>query len=205
MRCLKRLWTDWPLFILVALLIGATQIVHAQNAQAEPVTLKLERIDNAFFLSTQLNFELPPVVEEALLKGIAIYFVAEVDVLRERWYWTNVKINSLQRHIRLAYHPLTRHWRLNVSTGDFVDPAQGIALNQNFDNLHDAMDGIRRMTRWHLAELADIDPNAKYFADFRFRLDLAQLPRPLQIGTLGQSDWQIFLNVKQGISMETIK
>ena len=44
-----------------------------------------------------------------------MYFVAEGDILRERWYWYDKRIVSVQRHIRLAYQPLTRRWRLNVN------------------------------------------------------------------------------------------
>ena len=37
---------------------------------------------------------------------------------------------------------------------------------------------------------------------FAFRLDLAQLPRPLQIGTLGQSDWSVELSQEQLLDAE---
>jgi hypothetical protein len=206
MHCLKRLQSELLLVsIFVSLLFGLGQVVQAQNVQVEPVTLKLERVDNTLILSTQVNFELPTAVEDALIKGIAVHFVAEVDVLSARWYWTDRRINSLQRHIRLVYHPLTRRWRLNVSAGELVESEQGVALNQNFDSLQDAMENIRRMTPWRLAEIADLEPDAKYFVNFRFRLDLAQLPRPLQIGTLGQADWQIVFSSKRDFQMDAIK
>lgn len=206
MPCLKRRWSDWFLLLfLLGQLLGAAQVARADGAQADSVALKVERADGALFLSAQISFDLPAVVEDALLKGIAIYFVAEVDVLKDRWYWTNKKINSLQRHARLWYHPLTKRWRLNISSGDIADSSQGMALNQNFDNLHDALDAVRRMAHWRLAEIADIDPTVRHYIDFRFRLDLTQLPRPLQIGTLGQSEWQIVLTAKQDIGGDPAK
>jgi hypothetical protein len=202
-RCLKRLRPDWfaSLFV-VALFLGVTQFVHAQNSSLASPVLNFQREDNALWLSTQLKFDLPQVVEDAMMKGVPMYFVAEAEVLRERWYWTNLKFSSVQRRMRLAYHPLTRRWRLNVSAGEVSETSQGIALNQNFDRLEDAMDQIRRISHWRLVDLSDLERGVPHLVEFRFRLDLTQLPRPLQIGTLGQTDWQIVLYAKQELAGE---
>jgi hypothetical protein len=39
--------------------------------------------------------------------------------------------------------------------------------------------------------LAQVEVDAKHRVDFSFRLDLTQLPRPLQLGILGESDWNL--------------
>jgi len=153
--------------------------------------LTLERNEGGVLLSAHFNFGLPVVVEDALQKGIPIYFVARADVLRERWYWTNRKISSVQRRMRLAYHPLTRRWRLNVGSGDMTEDTQRLSLSQNFDTLDEVMAAVRRISRWKVAETADIEPGSQHLVNFSFALDTSQLPRPLQIGTLGQSDWLI--------------
>jgi hypothetical protein len=205
-RCLKKLQPDWLVWLLMVVLLGmACGPVRAQSAPLESLILKIERSDDGLLLSTQLAFELPGVVEDALLKGIPIYFVAEVDVLRERWYWTNRKLTTVQRHMRLAYQPLTRRWRLNVGSGEISALAQGLALNQNFENVQDAMAAVRRIVHWRIADTADIEGGVKHIIDFRFRLDVAQLPRPLQIGTLGQSDWQIALSATHILGAEVGK
>jgi len=205
-HCLTKRWSNWlTLFCVATLFWGVAPWARAQTVPTTPIgepLLKFERYDNSLWLSAQLQFDLPLVVEDALLKGIPIYFVAEVDVLRERWYWTNRKLISLQRNLRLSYHPLTRRWRLNVSAGEVAESSQGLALNQNFDNLEAAMDAVRRISHWRIAELVDIEPGATHFVEFRFRLNLTQLPRPLQIGTLGQSEWRIQLSAKQNVSLD---
>lgn len=202
-HCLKNQRLSWLAWLLVAVLCGMTVgVVRAESMPLAVPELKLERLDDGLWLSTTLKFELPGVVEDALLKGIPIYFVAEAEVLRERWYWTDRKVSSVQRQVRLAYHPLTRRWRLNVAAGDISESAQGLALNQNFDSVQDAMDAVRRVSHWRIADAADIEAGAKHVVEFRFRLDVAQLPRPLQIGTLGQSDWQISLAGTQTLNME---
>lgn len=205
-HCLKNQRPSWLAWLFAAVLCGmAAGVLRAETVPLAAPELKLERLDDGLWLSTTLKFELPGVVEDALLKGIPIYFVAEVDVLRERWYWTNRKVSSVQRQVRLAYHPLTRRWRLNVTAGDINESGQGLALNQNFDSVQDAMAAVRRVSHWRIADAADIEPGAKHVVEFRFSLDVAQLPRPLQIGTLGQSDWQISLATTQTLNLETGK
>lgn len=197
-HCLKNQRPSWRAWLLALLLCSvASGVVRAAGVIPGAPELKLERIEDGLWLSASLNLELPVVVEEALLKGIPIYFVAEAEVLLERWYWTNRKLSSARRNLRLAYHPLTRRWRLNVTEGDVSESAQGLSLNQNFDSVQEAMAAVRRVSHWRIADVADIEPARKHIVSFRFWLDVAQLPRPLQIGTLGQSDWQVSVKAAQ--------
>ncbi len=207
---ITRCWKSWLPRLLLGWLATAVlglgvALAQTPMAGSEPPLLRLERSDEALWLSTQLQFDLSPAVIDALHKGIPIFFVAEADVLRERWYWTNKRIVSAKRQFRLAYQPLTNRWRLNISSGEIAEPALGLALNQNFDSWTDALATIRRMTRWKIAEAADLAPGARYLVAFRFRLDLAQLPRPLQIGTLGQTDWSVVLGSEQLLESESGK
>jgi hypothetical protein len=153
--------------------------------------MQVERQSDGLYLSAQLQFELPAVVEEALLKGVSMYFAAEADVYRARWYWTDKKLLTAERHMRLAYHPLTRRWRLNVASGPLSGANLGLTLSQNYETLPDAVAALRRFSRWKIAEAADVDAEQKHNIEFRFKLDLSQLPRPFQIGALGQADWNI--------------
>lgn len=207
-RCLKsllpRLLLGWLATAVLGLGLGLA-LAQVPSTGTEPPVLRLERADDALWLSTQLQFDLAPAVVDALHKGIPIFFVAEADVLRERWYWTNKKIASARRQFRLAYQPLTNRWRLNITSGEIAEPALGLALNQNFDSWTAALATVRRMTRWKIAEASELAPNARYLVEFRFRLDLAQLPRPLQIGTLGQSDWSVVLGSEQLLDTESAK
>lgn len=181
---------------------GATQ---AQSTTTEITLFKLEQTDDALLLTASVKFELSAAVEEALLKGVAMIFVAEADVLRERWYWTNKKVASAERHMRLAYQPLTRRWRLNVGSGVITAAGLGLALNQNFETLADALLAVQRLSRWKIADVAELDLEQRHLVEFRFRLDMSQLPRPFQIGMLGQNDWNISVSTIQPLLLESGK
>lgn len=191
-------------WLATAVLGLSVALAQAPSSGAQP-PLRLERADDALWLSTQLEFDLSQAVVDALHKGIPIFFVAEADVLRERWYWTNKKIATARRQFRLAYQPLTNRWRLNITSGEIVEPALGLSLNQNFESWTEALNTVSRISRWKIADAADLAPGVRHIVDFRFRLDLAQLPRPLQIGTLGQSDWSVVLSSEQLLDVESAK
>ncbi len=179
-------------------------LARAQNA-TDISQFQVERIDDEIALSAQLDFELPAAVEDALLKGIPLFFVTELDLLRERWYWYDKKLSTLERHIRLTYQPLTRRWRIVVTTGTGDGGRLGLTLNQSFNTLPQALMGIKRVSRWKVADVSELDAKFKYRVEFRFRLDLNQLPRPFQIGAIGQSDWNIAATISAPLPNISIK
>ena len=209
MVSITRCWKSLLPSLLLGWLASAVLGLSVALAQASPpdaeLSLRFERTDDALWLSTQLEFELSQSVVDALHKGIPIYFVAEADVLRVRWYWTNKAVATARRQFRLAYQPLTRQWRLNIISGQVVETELGLSLNQNFESWSEALNTVRRISRWKIANAADLASNASHIVDFRFRLDLTQLPRPLQIGTLGQSGWSVELSKEQVLDAELVK
>ena len=205
-HCLKNARLDLlGLLVCVGLAWGVPGFAWADAPGTEISLLKLEREGDSVLLTATVKFELPAVVQDALLKGIPLFFVAETDILRERWYWSHKKILSAERHMRLAFQPLTRRWRLNVASGLITNAGLGMALNQNFDNLHDALAAVQRISRWDIADASDINLDQRHLVDFRFRLDVLQLPRPLQIGTLGQTDWDISASIRRPLDLESVK
>ena len=193
-------------FLVVCLAGLAHGNAQAQESVAAQVTsFKLERASDGIYMSAQIQFELPQAVEDTLQKGVPIFFVAQSELLQERWYWYDRRVAFAQRSMRLSYQPLTRRWRLNVSQGVPNDMNQSQALNQNFDSLDDALSAIRRISRWRVVESVPVDLDARLDVLFSFRLDMDKLPRPFQIGNIGQSDWDIAASAKGIVPAEISK
>ena len=202
-HCWKNTRLELAAVLLGALLAAAfPSLLRADTTSAEVSMLRLERLPDGIFLYANVKVELPAAVEDALMKGVPMFFVAQADVVRHRWYWTDRRVASAQRHMRLAYHPLTRRWRLNVASGVITASSVGLALNLNFDSLPDAMSAVQRMSGWKIADASQIEADATHKVEFRFELDLAQLPRPFQIGVFGQPDWSISATASQQIGPE---
>ena len=105
--------------MLVACLILPVNMAAADVAPPETPQVRIDRTEEGLYLSAQVRLELTPVVEDALFKGVPMFFVAEAEVFRSRWYWTDQKIIGTSKSWRLAYQPLTRRWRLNAASGIF--------------------------------------------------------------------------------------
>jgi hypothetical protein len=167
---------------------------HAQPpavSQVEVSELRLERSDGALLLQSTLRLDLGNAVEEALQKGMPLYFVTEAELVRDRWYWYDKKMNTIARHYRLAYQPLTRMWRLNVSREPIGTVGLASSLSQTFETLPEALAAIRRTVNWKLTDVSELGSDNKYTLIFKFRLDVSQLPRPFQMMAGSQSEWNL--------------
>ena len=77
-----------------------------------------------------------------------------------------------------------------------------MALTQNFDALAEAMAAVQRISRWKIADASELELSQRHLLQFRFRLDVTQLPRPLQIGTLGDTDWDLAVSATRPVQLE---
>ena len=191
----------WSLLLTLTLVLSSlvvAGVARAQNSNANTSAMQLGRSESELFLNAQIAFDLSPILQDALIKGVPLIFVAQAEITRDRWYWYDKTITAASRTMRLSYQPLTRRWRLNVGSG-------GVSLPQYFDNLNEALASIKRLIRWRVADLSEIDPKAAHTLYFKFKLDLTELPRPFQIGLIGHDEWQIETNSSLRFVAESIK
>ncbi len=189
-------------FLLAAILCLLWASATWAAAPTEITQLRTERTDDGIYLSAVVRFDVPPVVEDALLKGIAIYFVVEADIYRDRWYWTDLRVASAARTLRLAYQPLTGRWRVNIVSG-LIASSSGLraTLSQNYETMPEALSAIQRVAHWKIADASEVEPGEAYMLNLNFWLDLSQLPRPFQIGVAGQRDWTISAQVRDRLRL----
>ena len=195
-----RPWAEGLVRLLLVLALALPCL--AVRAGVELEQLRVERHDAELLLHAHLKLELGAAVEEALTKGVAVHFVAEAELMRDRWYWYDRKIGHVSRYYRLAYQPLTRQWRLQVASEPIYAGGAGSAIAQSFDSLAAALDVVRRQSGWKLADAAELDPESRQYVLYRFRLDMSQLPRPFQIGAGNQADWSLSLSRQLRIAPE---
>jgi len=194
--CCKRLRSlseRWLLALALTALSG-----HAL-AGAELEQLRVERQEQGVVLHAHLRLDLGATVEDALMKGVAVHFVAEAELMQDRWYWYDRKVAQANRYYRLAYQPLTRQWRLQVASEPMAMGGVATSLAQTFDSLQAALDVIRLQSGLKLTE-TDAQPDARQYVVYRFRLDMSQLPRPFQIATGSQAGWN--LNLSQTLRIQ---
>jgi hypothetical protein len=158
----------WPLRRVRAATAGAIELVR----------LDLVRAEQSLQLEFDARFDLPAGVEDALQKGVALHFLASCEVMRGRWYWRDKRLATTSRAWRLTYQPLTFSYRVSLG-----------GLSQTYLTLREALRAVQRLSQWRIAEGSDAE-DAEY-VDFSYRLDVDQLPRPLQITLGDQPDWSL--------------
>ncbi len=179
--CLRR----WFIGMALALALGVA--ANASAAADERIGLMSAVLEPAaagqapgIYLDATFEFELAPTLDEALHKGIALYFAIEFELSRERWWWLNRKLVSTQLVYRLSYSPLTRQYRL----------ARG-GLSQPFETLDEALALMKSVRNWKVMDRGLLKPGEDYVAELRMRLDTSQLPKPFQVNAIASREWTL--------------
>jgi hypothetical protein len=167
-------------------LLALLALLPARADGPEFMEFNVSRTGEGVFLDFALRFDLPRNVEDALQKGVPLYFVAQAEVFQPRWYWRDRRIARATRVWRLAFQPLTRKYRVTFG-----------GLNQSYDTLADALASVRRVADWKIVEEGQIEEDERHYVEFSYRLDTTLLPRPMQIGIGGQPEWTLVLERDQ--------
>lgn len=173
----------WPLWLAIGTSMVAPSPVLAQErigvmaAALEPAT---RETGDALLLNATFEFEMPQALEEAVQKGIALYFIIEFEMFRKRWYWFDRRVAASTLTYRLSYSPLTRQYRL----------ARG-GLSQPFESLDEALGLLKSVRNWRVADKGLLSPREEYDAQVRMRLDVTQLPKPFQVNAITSREWTL--------------
>jgi hypothetical protein len=155
-----------------------SDVARAEGAAVE--TAKIELTDEGYQLNADIELQLSPVLQDAVRKGVPLYFVAEFQLSRGRWYWLDQSVVAARRDRRVSYAPLTEQYRVITS-----------GISQNVTTFEDVRRLLSRVRSWTVAEKGQLKPGEKYEAALRFRLDTAQLPKPFQLNVITSKDWAL--------------
>jgi hypothetical protein len=175
------LLTSW---LLIACLLGPAP------ARAEGVSIaraELERTDEGYKIALSVALELTRALEDAVTRGVPLYFTTEVEISRPRWYWFDKKVASTSQTVRISYNVLTHQYHAAING----------RLHQSFNSLEEALFLVRRPNRWLIAEKDALDAGETYTLAVRAGLDIARLPKPFQVHALNSSDWNFSSDWKQ--------
>jgi len=157
--------------------------IFSTSASAEGIKIKsfeLERIDSDWLLNATFEIELSSGLEDAVQKGVVLYFQTEFDLTRSRWYWFDEKPAIAQRQTRLSYQPLTQQYR--IASEGFTFSAKTIS---------EALQAVGSIGGWRVIEGNQLEAGKSYTAALRMTLDLSKLPKPFQVNALNNRDWNV--------------
>ena len=166
------------LFLCLMVLGMLSTAVSAEGIKIK--SFELERSDNDWLLSATFQIELSPGLEDAVQKGVVLYFQTEFDLTRSRWYWFDEKPALVQRQTRLSYQPLTQQYR--IASEGFTFSAKSMS---------EALQAVGSIGGWRVMDNSQLDPGKSYTASMRMNLDLSKLPKPFQVNALNNRDWNV--------------
>lgn len=178
------------LLLWLATLMPAAMANESESIRLNQPTLSLST-EKTWALDANVQVTLSPVLIEAVNRGVPLYFVAEFEILKNRWYWFDEKLLSQSKVVRLSYHAVTQQYRVAV----------GGLHQMSYPELDQALMAATSMRGWllidsegqplsGLMQAVQAKPDA-YELRLRVRLDSAQLPKPLQVNALTNRDWNL--------------
>jgi len=166
------------LLLFVAFLAFSTGPASADDASI--VYARIVLTEEGYVLNADFNIDLNQKLIDALAHGVALHFVTELRIERPRWYWFDKRIVQRQLEYRLAYHAITRSYRLNIGS-----------LHRNFDSLADAVRTMERIRNLYVAPHGSFEGNKKHEVSLRFFHNTALLPKPFQLSVLANGKWDL--------------
>lgn len=174
--CRKRKW----LSALAALWLALAAVGSAEADGIEVRKATLAAAENGYYLEAEFNITLTHTLEEALSKGVPLYFLLEFEVMRQRWYWFDDTVANGQYQYRVSFNSLTRQYRVGVGT-----------LYENFTTLREALAFLSKVRVGDVVPRDALSKGTSYTAGVRMRLDGTQLPRPFQVSAVGSREWSV--------------
>lgn len=151
---------------------------------------EIRMTDEGYQLAANFDIRLTLLLEQALTHGVTLNFVSEFSLTRSRWYWLDEVATRTEQTTKLSYSALTRQYRIKRDS-----------LFQNFASLDDALRALGNQSSnpipvellnkssGYIASL--LRNNSNYTAFARMRLDVSQLPKPLQVNALTSDEWKL--------------
>ena len=166
------------ILLVFGLLFLASSVTRAEDSQIVRIEPVLRQ--GQLLLDADIDITLSDELHDAALKGVPLYFTADLDIEHPRWWWFNETVLSLTQTWRIQYNALTRQWR--AGTGDLSLPAT---------SLDEALDLVRHIRDWPLGNADRFTPDQTYQGRLRLRLDTSRLARPFQVDALNSTAWSL--------------
>lgn len=173
----------WLTCLLLAVVTGFTILpATAQDSYTRVTGVRLvpsSGEDTKFWaMSAEFDIRLSHKLEEAASRGLPLKFMVDFRLTEPRWYWTDREVVVASYPITLSYHALTRTYRL-------VSPQMSLTAGE----LAEVVDAMSHLSDWEVISRDKIKLGNTYRAQVRFRLDVAELPKPFQINAFTNSQW----------------
>jgi hypothetical protein len=141
----------------------------------------IERAEGVYQLNATLSFDIGEGARAAVRDGAPFTLHLEIVVRRQRSYWLDETVATLDQSYELVYHALSdRYLVRNVNSGEQV----------SYATLDAALDSLRVITNLPILDQALIRPERRHEISLRASLDVRTMPDTLRFILFWSDDWR---------------
>ena len=139
-------------------------------------------VNGVYQLQVRVRYPMNDEDREALQQGVSLFYDVDLEVTRERRFWTAASIVNLSLRRELSYH--------SVSERYLVKDPQGVAETRSFASLEEALADLGKLDGWPILVSAQVAEEGNYFVNVRAVVRRGRLTDALRALMFWSDDWQ---------------
>lgn len=141
----------------------------------------VERAEGVYQLNATLDFEVTEGARAAMRDGAPFTMHLEIVVRRQRSYWLDEVVATLDQSYELVYHALSDRYLIrNVNSGEQV----------SYATLDAALDALRVISNLPILDQALVRQDQRHEISLRAGLDVRTMPDTLRFILFWSDDWR---------------
>ena len=158
--------------------------LYSQYANADITIRSVETTfkDKVYLLNANVEYQFSEATIDALKNGVPLILLLDIEVEKQRRWWWNKNVASLEQGYLLIYHALTENY--------LVTNLNSSAQN-NYRSLNATLEALGHIAALPILDEKLLEPDAKYFVKVRMHLDIEALPAPMRPFAYLSSDWRL--------------
>lgn len=140
----------------------------------------VEPADGVYELNATINFDLPEGAREVIRQGVPLTLRLEIVVRRQRNYWLDRTVATLDQNYELVWHALSERYLVrNLNSGE----------QASYATLDAALDGMRVISRLPILDQALVE-RGRHEISLRASIDVHTMPDALRFVLFWADDWR---------------
>jgi hypothetical protein len=170
------------LALVSSVALSAPVCAQSQSpARFEIRSAYVEPSEGVYQLNATIDFDLPAGAREAVREGVAMTLHLEIVVKRQRFYWFDETVATLEQDYELVYHALSERYLVrNLNSGE----------QASYPTLDTALDALRVISNLPILDVALLDPERRHEISVRATLDVRTMPDTLRFILFWADDWR---------------
>ena len=171
--------------LLFAVTLSVFAMLHAGMAAAqtrfEVRSAYVEPYEGVYQLNATVDFDLPEGARAVLRDGVPLTLHLDIVVKRQRNYWLDETVATLDQKYELVHHALSERYLVrNLNSGE----------QASFATLESALDALRVVSHLPILDQALVDRDSRHEISVRASIDVHTMPDALRFVLFWTDDWR---------------